>query len=596
MAPLARGFARIALLVCALAPVATAQLSTPSRGANRAVAARAGTQLVNTAPVETVLLEGALDPAEYVVGPGDVFTVTVGGTLAAQTPVTVSADGLLVVPALGSFEAAGRPLAAVQADVRAALRRAFARVDTDIALAVPRLFYVHVSGAVPLPGRHLVSAIGRVEDALSVATADPDRGYNPNVPQSVLALARYAERPERRVERWPALRNVRVEPPDGGRTESVDLVRYYATGDPAFNPFLRDGARLYLPTFDPDREGVYVDGAVDRPGTYDWRPGDTARDLLVVTAGEEGLARLASVRRTRPTAAGVDAVEVPVAEAGRLDLLPRGGLHAVALDPRAGRAEVVGGGVRFPGAYPIEAGRTTLAALVEMAGGLSPGALVRAASLERRARPEPEEAVDGRSLRFSDRVTPRDLDTLTTDLGTLSGLGLVGRRYYAQEAVRTPRVTVDVGAALAGGAAVVLQDGDRLVVPRDLGTVRVFGQVGSAGYVPFAEGRSAGDYVAAAGGPAPAATGVYVVEPGGRFVEGEGAAVRPGDAVFVDRGPTSDNVSTENLALQSVRDARQEERDRRQARYQFIQTALTAVSVTISVLVTVVALTNSGSN
>ena len=574
--------------MCALAPVATAQITPPSRGANRAAAARGAAQLPATSP--TIALEGAVNPETYRVGPGDVFALTIGGSIPLQETVGVSADGLLVVPSVGTFQAAGRTLAQVRAAVQPALQRQFARVDTDIALAVPRLFYVHVSGAVALPGRHVISATGRVEDALAVATADPDAPFDPRRPQTVRDLARYDEPTERRVERRPALRNVRIDGRDGGQ-RTVDIARYFATGDTAFNPVLDDGDAVYLPTFDPDREGVYLDGAVERPGTYDWRPGDTARDLLVVSAGEEGLARLASVRRTRPTGTGIDAVEVPIAQAGNLDILPRDGLYAVAAAPLAGQAEVVGEGVRFPGTYPIEEGRTTLAALVEMAGGLSSDALVRGAVLERRARSEPEETVDGRSLRFADRVTPRDLDTLATDLGALSGLPLVGRRFYAQEAVRTPRVAVDVEAALSGGPAVTIQDGDRLVVPRDLGTVRVFGQVVASGYVPYAPGRTAGDYVEAAGGAAPAATDTYVVEPGGRFVEGAGAAVRPGDAVFVDRGLTSDNVSTENLALQLGRDEQQQERDRRQARYQLIQTVFSAISVTISVIVTTVALT-----
>ncbi len=174
-----------------------------------------------------------------------------------------------------------------------------------------------------------------------------------------------------------------------GNVRSVDLARYFATGELAFNPTLRDGDAVTLPTFDPDREGVFVDGAVDRPGTYDWRPGDTAADLLAVAAGADLGARIGSVRRTRRGAGGVESVEVALSQAGSLDILPRDGVYATAADPDAGQASVVGEGVRFPGTYPITAGQTTLAALVEMAGGLAPDALARAAALERRARTRP---------------------------------------------------------------------------------------------------------------------------------------------------------------------------------------------------------------
>ena len=586
MAHPARGIALFVLaLAAALAPPAAAQFAPPQGGANRGAVGRGAARLPVPVTVETIALEGAVDADAYTVGPGDVFMVTVGGSAALQQPVTVSADGLLVVPAVGTFRAAGRSLATVRAEVERGLRRQFANVESGASLAVPRLFYVHVSGAVPLPGRHLVSAVGRVEDAVTIATVDPDTPSDPRRPQSARDLARYDVPATRRVERRPALRNVRVVGRDGaGRT--VDLARYFATGDTQFNPTLDDGDAVYLPAFDPDREGVFVDGAVDRPGTYDWRPGDTARDLVEVTTGTEVEGRVGSVRRTRRGAGGaVEAVEVPLAEAASLDIQPRDGLYVVAADPDAGQAGVVGEGVRYPGTYPITAGQTTLAALVEMAGGLAPDALARAAYLERRARSEAEETVDARALGFSDRLTSRAIDTTATDLADLSTLSLVGRRYYAQESRRTPRLAVDLEAALAGRAEVVLQDGDRLVVPRDLGAVRVFGQVGQSGYQPYRPGQAARSYVEAAGGPGPTATEVYVVDAAtGRFTADAGAVVRPGDAVFVGRRPTSDDVSYESLALQEQQIERQDARDRRQARYQLLQTTIAAVGTVFTAI------------
>ncbi len=586
MAHPARGTALSVLsaIVLVLSPIADAQLSPPSRGANRGAVGRAAARMEAPTTIQQIALEGALDEDAYIVGPGDVFSVTVGGSLALQSLATVSADGLLVVPSVGTFQAAERNLGEVRSSVLAGLRRQFANVQTGVALAVPRLFYIHVTGAVPRPGRHLISAVGRVEDALAVATADPDRGADPRFAESPRDLARYDQPSERRVERRPALRNVQVVDRTG--TERlVDLARYFSTGELAFNPTLRDGDAITLPTFDPDREGVFVDGAVDRPGTYDWRPGDTAADLLAVTAGADLGGRIGGVRRTRRTAAGVESVEVSLAQAGSLEILPRDGVYALAADPDAGQASVVGEGVRFPGTYPITAGQTTLASLVEMAGGLSPDALARGAALERRARNEAQETVDTRALGFADRVTSRSLDTLATDIGTLSSLPLVGRRYYTQEIQRTPRLAVDLEAALAGGSSVVLQDGDRLVVPRDLGTVRVFGQVGRGGYVAFAAGRSARDYVEAAGGLGPIATQVYVVDAAtGQLTAGPDGIVRPGDAVFVDRQPTADNAQYESLAIQQLQIERQDARDRRQARFQLIQTTISVVGTVVSAI------------
>ena len=519
-------------------------------------------------------LAGPVDADAYLVGPGDVFAVSVGGSVPRQTTATVTADGLLVIAEAGTFRAAGRSLAAVRAEARAALDRQYRNVPTDVALAVPRQFSVFVSGAVPLPGRQTVSALGRVEDALGATTGE---GLTP------LGLADYQAPPRAETERRPALRNVLVTG-RGGAEDRVDLLRYYATGDLAYNPLLRDGDAVHLPTFDPAREGVSVGGAVDRPGIYDWRPGDTAAALVAVAAGRDVAGRVDAVRRTRVVAGRPQSVEVPLAEAGELDVLPRDQLSVVAAAPDAAFASAVGE-VRFPGTYPIVSGATTLAELVDAAGGLADDALARAAYLERTARPTPDPDPSSLFAASPRPLTQARLDSALTDLGTLSDLGLVGRRYYLTETLSPGRVAADVG----GAADVRLLAGDRLVVPRDVGTVRLTGQVARPGYVPFVEGRTAADYVASAGGLGPAARTVYVVDARtGALVAGDGTPVQRGDAVFVDREPTSDSPQIEGLAIQERREEREVRQQRQTLLLQTVQVAASVLSAvgTLYLLVT----------
>ena len=569
-----------ALCLCA-SPDAAAQYVPPSSASVRVPTFSTGIRPA-TVGDDALALGGPVDPAEYLVGPGDVFVVSVGGGSVSspprQTETTVTADGLLIVAEAGTFRAAGRTLAAVRAEARAALARRYTNLPTDVALAVPRRFSVYVSGAVPQPGRQVVTALGRVEDAIAETT---DRG-------SPLDLADYATPARFEVERRVALRNVRVTDRDGSESR-VDLLRYYATGDLAFNPLLTDGAAVFVPTFDPTREGVSVDGDVDRPGTYDWRPDDTAAALAAVAGGPGLDLSGATIRRTRTTAGRVESIEVSLSEASTLRLAPRDQLFLRAASPTAGQASVVGE-VAYPGTYPIESGQTTLRQLVEAAGGLTTDALIRGAYLERTARSEPQAALDPLAYPSDQPITIATFDSTVTTLGRLSGLGLVGRRYYVQEYVSTPRLSADVPGALRGGADLVLQPGDRLVVPRDLGTVRVFGQVSEPGYVPFTAGLTAADYVERAGGLGPAGTTFFTVDARtGRFTAGPEVQVQAGDAVFVDRPPTSDSpqfeslaLQQENIRLQEERSERDAERDRRQFLLQTITTTISTVGFLIS--------------
>ena len=120
-------------------------------------------------------------------------------------------------------------------------------------------------------------------------------------------------------------------------------------------------------------------------------------------------------------------------------------------------------------------------------------------------------------------------------------------------------------------------------MPRDLGGVRVFGQVSEQGYVPFVPGETARYYVDEAGGAGPSATEIYVVEAGsGRLVTGAGIEVREGDAVFVDRRPTAEDPTLAQIAIQEERAAQEAARDRRQFLFQTVATTISALSLLVT--------------
>lgn len=483
---------------------------------------------------QIIAIEGTIDPATYRVGPGDVLSVTVGGSNARVLEAQVSADGLLAIPEVGTYEASGRSLAAVQADVRRDLERRFQNVPTDLVLTVPRRFFVHVAGAVGTPGRRLVGPVPRLEDALAAAGG----------PAAVGGLQ-------------PAVRSISIRRTDGTE-RTVDYRLYLATGDVDNNPQLLDGDIVYLPTFDPLSEGALVGGVVARPGPYDLKPGDTVRDLVLIAGGPEAAVTGVRLTRAGPDGTPADRLLDP-AELAATPVEPGDQLYVLARDEAAGTAEALGL-VRYPGVYPITEGATTVRELVQRAGGLLPEALPEGAVLYR----SPEEA---------------GTQSLAAEATRLSGFDLLRRSYLQQEASRPTQVSIDLAALLASGAEpVYLRSGDRLVVPSGAGTVYVFGQVLRPGLVPFQSGLTAGDYVSTAGGAAADAERTFVVKAGtGRYVEGDGVAVAPGDRVFVERTPRADTPELRQLELAL-------ESDRRNRTLQVIQTSFAAISAVATLI------------
>lgn len=544
-------------------------------------------------------LEGALDPEAYAVGPGDVFNVSIGGSIPVQLAPIVTADGALVIPEVGSLQVAGLTLADTQTLVEARLRQSFRNVPVKVALAQPRQFYVHVSGEVARPGRHVAVPIARVEDALAVAM----EGGNP-LRALEERLREYGDRVA-----LPALRNVEVLRRNG-ESLLVDLMRYYATGDPESNPYLRDGDRIYVPRFRKTEGAVFVEretrneisnrDALGLPAStstefFDYRHGDTVTDLLLVAGGPDLLAETGSARllRTRPDGSlDIQTLNVPAIVAGTepdVPLQPRDRLLLPDRAERAGIAEAEGY-VVYPGTYPIIEGETTLRDLVEAAGGIRPDGLLRAAYLERRGRSD---------LPASDAVTdPDQWDALTEaqtfENARLSDLTFGSRRYLAREVREFQRVSLD----LSSGESlppIPLRDGDRLVVPRDPGAVLVVGQVRYPGYVAFESGAEAAYYLEQAGGLGPAATEVYLREAGsGALRSPDDAPILSGDALFVDRIPTADTESLQALAIQEQTLLLQEERERANRRLQFVQTGISLIGAVATVITTYLLISDGG--
>ncbi len=511
-------------------------------------------------------LEGAVDSSAYIVGPGDYFAVMLEGLGLPMATLPVTADGHLVLPDAGSVPVAGLTLAEARRRIRRALRAHYRNVEADVTLAQPRQFYVHVSGAVPVPGRYLAMPVARVSTVLEIAFADTSRA------------------PVTHTVYQPSLRNVTLVRRDGSE-HSLDLLRYFTTGETAHNPYLSDGDVLYVPAYDPRFASVYVDGEVPFPGAYDHRPGETVRDLLILAAGKTDPALLGSLHLTRTHADGTTETRTLTTADLELPLQPRDHL-SVGTNRLPGGTATVEGLVARPGTYPIEQGTTTVQDLIERAGGLLPEAAPRLAYLERRVLPMPEVrpnapnrfAATGRPF----RLRPDSL-ALYQHL-RLADLDFFSRTYFARELRLPNRVAVNLDEALHGDAApVYLRDGDRLVIPRDEQAVYVFGQVVRPGFVAFAPGRDAGYYLSAAGGPGPGAGDAYVIDAAtGTYRPAREAVIHSGDLLFVDRREdVADTPELQRLVLE-------DRRARADTRFRTFQTILQAASTAASIITLII--------
>ena len=550
----------LALLVLLVtAPLAQAQDMSGSNQQSVPFQLMQRQQMLPDAPTGDLALEGAVDPDEYVIGPGDKLLVSIGGAMPLEEEVLVSADGTVALPDVGAISAAGQSLEAVESAALEQLRDKYAHVPVSVSLVGLRHFYVHIAGAVPQPGRYAVTPIARVDDAIQRAYAAMQQAkQNPeNQDELYLPGSAVSQRPSLNSAYRPALRNIKLVRKDG-TVQRVDLMRYYLTGDPQFNPYLRDGDRLSVPTFHINRGAVVITGDVPYAGRFSYREGDTVQDLLLLASGPnlyEDIDQARLVRRGSDKAV-TEIIDVDAVQSGRAEptLLEPGDLIDVIQREEATAA--IYGFVEYPGTYPIVAGETTLQELVEMAGGLQPDANPAVAYIERR-----------KSEQFKSVSRASELD-------------FFGRTYLKSE-LNHNHVVIDLEKLLQPGAEpFYLNDRDAVIFPKDEGTIFVTGNVPKPGYQQYEPGKPASYYIAQAGGQGPLSTGVYVIEgTTGETREGINTIVRTGETVFINRTDFAENPEIAQMALT-------DESARRQANIARTQIIISSLTAAVGILAT----------
>ncbi|MFZ5875347.1 MAG: SLBB domain-containing protein [Nitrospirota bacterium] len=206
----------------------------------------------------------------------------------------------------------------------------------------------------------------------------------------------------------------------------------------------------------------------------------------------------------------------------------------------------VEGEVQFPGAYVIRAGET-LSSLIRRAGGFTEKAYLRGAVFTRESvRASQERQLQEFTNAHTQRVTA---EAASLAMGGLSKDEAEAARFELstrQEAIKLlasktvlGRVVIrlDQPDALGGTPDdLVLEDGDRLVVPQPPSSVAVMGSVRNPTAVVARSGKSIKDYVALAGGYLPNADwrALYVVKADGSSVSPDQVkTVEAGDAILV---------------------------------------------------------------
>jgi polysaccharide export outer membrane protein len=461
-------------------------------------------------------LSGPVDPAEYVVGPGDILQINLSGGVNRSWDSTILPEGTLYVPSVGPIQVTGLTLVEARRAVLQRIANEYRGVAIDLRLMRPRTLLVYLAGETSQAGPHPVSAASRASEVLAEALFN-DRASRRNV-------------------------EIRRRTRDGETRMRIDLTRFRLTGSMASDPMLREGDVLFFPRVVSE---VAIEGAVGRTGRYDLAPGDSLSTLFQLAGGllpeaTDGAVLVRFVDATHTDSLSFSAADVL---AGRYDDALRPGDHVyVYFQPHYHYLEQVTimGEVQRPGTYPLLPGSSRLSNLVVAAGGFLPTG-------------------DLASLRVF-RATPQSTEA-DPEIERLAQLGrkeMTSSEYEvlrARVTARRPDFRVDWNRVTPGGDLdLTLRPGDIVRVDRLGASVRVEGEVRLPGLVGYEPGRRVEEYVRLAGGFSERAlrgrVRVKRAVTGQTMLAKDVASLEPGDLVWVpERGESTRWQDTQAILL-----------------------------------------------
>ena len=191
----------------------------------------------------------------YILGPGDVVTVSIFGKSQADLQFTIKPDGFIEPANLPKIYLKGISLGQAREVVRRRLRNfyQFDKGQFALTLTTSRTLTIQITGAVAQPGTYTLSAYNTAFNALIAAGGPSKLG---------------------------TVRNIQVI--NGGRVKELDVYEYLFNPKKQSDYYLQNNDILYVPFIG---DLVEVKGSVKQVGVFEMKEKETFSDLLTYTGG-----------------------------------------------------------------------------------------------------------------------------------------------------------------------------------------------------------------------------------------------------------------------------------------------------------------------
>ena len=295
-------------------------------------------------------------PGNYVLGPDDQLDLTVSGYQETSLSLTVSPEGNVSIPQVGSIRISGLSIDDAISAIKSkmsqtaypSLKNGTSRLT--ITLGKIKSIRITVIGA-QKPGNFTLSSLTTVFNALYECGGPGDINTYRNI---------------------ELIRNNKIY-------KRIDLYQFITKGDQDGNVLLKENDVINFPVY---KKHVSISGQVKRPGNFELKDNETFSDLIAFAGGYTDAAFKASVKVRQIT--DTERRIKDILKAGMNTYIPSNGdsFQIDAVLDRVENAVSITGAVYRPGEFELIKG-LTISALIKKAGGLTENAYTDRAILTR---------------------------------------------------------------------------------------------------------------------------------------------------------------------------------------------------------------------
>ena len=190
---------------------------------------------------------------EYIIGPGDSFTIHLWGKAEETDFVTVSRDGTIVIPRLGTLDVNGLTFSELKKFLNNKFKEYYPDFEMSITMDTLKTIEVFMVGELTKPGTYNLSSLSTVVSALYASGGPGKNG---------------------------SLRNISVFS-NGKLIKTIDLYNFFINGSKGDDITLKQGYTIFVPVIGPT---AAIAGYVKRPAIYEMK-GDQTLDEVIEMAG-----------------------------------------------------------------------------------------------------------------------------------------------------------------------------------------------------------------------------------------------------------------------------------------------------------------------